>query len=168
MVSVSRLACYSEVLIMQHLSRASRLIGPVLAIASLATGATASAQTPNLQPGLWSVKTSMSVQGPIALPLNTSQSEECIDDAAVERLTERLLEGLDVDGCVITEQTITASRIDYALTCRQGADRSVDLSGVMHLLGDRSHGTVSSRIGVQGFGEVSVVISHEGERLRDC
>jgi len=153
---------------MPHLFRALRLIGPVLAVASVVGVTTASAQTPNLQPGLWSVKATMSVQGPISLPINTTQSEECIDDAAVERFTEQLLEGLDFDGCVISEQTVTAARIDYAVTCLQDDERSVDITGVMHLLGDRSHGTMSSKISVQGFGEVSVVINHEGERLRDC
>ncbi len=101
----------------------SRLIHPFFILSSaLLVAVPVLAETPNLQPGLWSYTNTTSIEGPMSVAPQTARNQECLTQEDLNKGVEMLNIPKQ---CTITRADISRDSADYAATC--------DISGMKSL-----------------------------------
>lgn len=124
---------------------------------------TAIAETPNINPGLWQHKTSMSLQGPMNMPPQVSTDKECITQTDIDK-------GIDFidlpSGCNMTQVNIRRDSMDYGMQCDMQGLRA-DFTGTMRFNGHQMDGSMSSHVDTP-MGKMTMQMETEAHRIGDC
>ena len=121
------------------------------------------AETPNLQPGLWAYDTVSIVEGPVNLPPQNMQNEECLTQ-------QDLNKGVDMlnipEQCRLTQTDIGRDRADFAATCNMGGMNSV-YKGHSTFNGDRLQGQMRSETDTP-LGKMIMNMTFKAKRVGEC
>lgn len=134
------------------------------AAALLAFGASAIAETPNLEPGMWEYHNKMSFQSDFPIPDQEHTNQECVTHEDIER-GDAFLD--DVEECEITHQDIRRDGMDYAMICRGPDGTEMTMDATMHFHGDSANGTISGQMETP-MGPMEMSIEMSGQRVGDC
>lgn len=130
---------------------------------ALVFSSTAHAEAPNINPGFWQHKTSMSLQGPMNMPAQVTTDQECITQADIDK-------GADIidlpSGCSITQMDIRRDNMDYGMQCdMQGL--KADFTGTMRFNGDQMDGSMRSDVDTP-MGKMTMQMETQAQRIGDC
>lgn len=143
---------------MQHVFRSS-LFFTGIALFS----ASALAETPNLQPGLWAYTSNTSIEGPMNIPPQTNSNQECLTQ-------EKLDKGIDVlnihESCNVTQADIKRDRVDYAASCNMEG-MTMMFKGYANFHGNRLEGKMTSDMN-SPLGPMVMKTDYQGERIGEC
>ncbi len=122
------------------------------------TGTGALADTFQIDPGLWEFTAETS----IGIPGRSHVTQQCIQNSDFDPRSMNA----ENEGCQITEQTVEASKMSFAMSCNQSGG-SMNMRGVYESFGDSLIGTVNMEM---KFGEQTMKqrIVWKGERVDDC
>ncbi len=140
--------------------RMSLVAGSVL----LATSLTAAAAEPNVNPGLWEYRTTVSIQSDFPIPDQSSTSTECV---TAEDIAEGQFAMEDLDGCETTRRDIRRDSMDVELACVAPDGTSMTMKAQMDFNGDSATGTVTGDMETP-MGTMNMRISLDGRRLGEC
>lgn len=136
---------------------------PAMLTGALIFSASAIAETPNINPGLWKHTTSMSLQGPMNMPPQITTDQECITQADIDK-------GADfVDmpsGCNLTQIDIRRDSMDYGMSCDMQGMRAT-FQGQMTFNGNKMQGSMASEVDTP-VGKMIMQMETEAERISDC
>jgi hypothetical protein len=123
----------------------------------------ASAETPDLKPGLWVYTHNTKIEGPMSIAPQTSENEQCVTQADLDK-------GLDVleipKNCKLTRADIQQARADYAAICdMQGMQTR--FSGYATFHGERMQGQMNSEMDTP-LGKMIMKMDYEAHRQGDC
>ncbi|NBB93354.1 MAG: DUF3617 family protein [Gammaproteobacteria bacterium] len=137
-----------------------------LLTAALALGlvATANAETPNIEPGLWEYNNKMSFVGDVPIPDQEQTSEECVTAEDIEQ-GDAFLD--DVDECEITHKDLRRDGMDYAMTCTQPDGTQMTMEAEMSFAGDSATGNITGNMETP-MGAMQMNITMTGRRIGDC
>ncbi len=126
--------------------------------------ATALAETPNLEPGMWETTTTMRAEGGFPLPEQTHTSSECMTE-------EDILAGdsffEDIEQCQFQRREIGRNGADFAMTCSDQSGMEVNMVATMKFNGDTSEGTINADLKTP-MGPMTMVTTLKGRRTGDC
>lgn len=121
------------------------------------------AETPNLQPGLWSHTSTSSIEGPMTIPSQATTNQECLTQADLDK-------GIDVlnipKECTVTQADIRSDRVDYAASCNMQGVSTV-FKGFATFHGTRIEGKMTSDMDTP-LGKMLMKTDYSGERIGDC
>ncbi len=135
-----------------------------VAASLLAFGASALADTPNIDPGMWEYHNKMSFQSDIPIPDQEHTNQECVTHEDIER-GDAFLE--DVEECEITHQDIRSDGMDYSMICRGPDGTEMTMDATMQFNGDTANGTISGEMETP-MGPMQMSIEMSGSRIGDC
>lgn len=125
--------------------------------------ASASADTPNINPGLWSHTNTLSIDGPIQIPGQTETQQECITQDDIN-------EGADFleapQSCSITRMDISHSNMNYAMTCSEQG-MTYTMEGQMTFMGNSMEGQMTGEMN-SPMGTMNMKIHTKAERVGEC
>jgi hypothetical protein len=136
----------------------------IAAAGLLAVGASALAETPNLEPGMWEYHNKMSFQSDFPIPDQEHTNQECVTLEDIER-GDAFLE--DVEECDITRQDIRSDGMDYSMVCRGPDGTEMTMTATMHFHGDTANGTITGQMETP-MGPMQMTIEMNGRRIGDC
>ncbi|WP_244913013.1 DUF3617 domain-containing protein [Methylophaga nitratireducenticrescens] len=121
------------------------------------------AETPNLQPGLWSYTSTTNIEGPMNMPAQTNSNQECLTQTKLD-------EGMGAmnlhESCNVTKADIKTDRVDYAASCSiEGMTTLFEGYATFH--GNRLEGKMSSDMNTP-LGPMKMNTEYQGERVGDC
>lgn len=121
------------------------------------------AETPNLNPGLWSHKSVTTIKGPIEIAPQNHTHEQCVTQADLEQG----LEALDIpENCNVTHADLRRDRVDYAANCNmQGS--TTEFEGHATFDGDQMQGQLASEMQTP-IGVMIMQIDYQAERVGEC
>lgn len=135
-----------------------------VALVALALVASAAAETPNLNPGLWKYDNTVSIKGDLPIPDTTNSSEQCV---RAEDIADggSFFDELDQD-CEILNKSIHRDGMNFSMRCMQmGAE--VTMQADLRFDGDRASGTITGQMDTP-LGAMDMVVTMAGERIGDC
>lgn len=137
-----------------------------LLAATLALGLAASvtAETPNIEPGLWEYNNKMSFSGDVPIPDQEQTSEECVTAEDIAQ-GDAFLE--DVDECEITRKDLRRDGMNYAMVCSQPDGTQMTMDAEMEFHGDTASGTIHGNMETP-MGAMQMTITMTGRRIGDC
>jgi len=135
----------------------------VLFTSCLFASSIAMAETPNLNPGLWSHTTITTVEGPVSLSPQTAINEECLTQAQIDEGINML----DVPkSCSITNVKILRDTADFAVSCNiQGLKNDFVGNAAFH--GDNMNGKMSSQM-ESPIGTMVMKMTFDAKRVGAC
>lgn len=143
---------------MQRLPRLSSFI-----ISTLFFSVPALAETPNLRPGLWSYTSTSTMEGPMNVPPQTSNNQECLTQKQLDK-------GIDVlnipDSCDVTQTDITHDRVDFAARCNVEGMTTM-FKGYATFHGTNLKGKMTSEMNTP-IGPMVMKTDYKAERVGDC
>lgn len=121
------------------------------------------ADTPNLEPGMWSYTSTSTIEGPVNLPPQTDTNQECLTQ-------QQLNKGIDMlnipKECDVTRADISRDRVDYAASCNiQGITTIFEGFATFH--GTRIEGKMTSDIDTP-LGKMLMKTDYTAERVGNC
>lgn len=129
----------------------------------LLISSSAIADTPNLQPGLWSHTSTSTIEGPMSIPSQAVTNQECLTQ-------EELDKGIDVlnipEECTVTQADISNVRVDYAASCNMQGVTMV-FQGYATFHGTHVEGIMTSDMDTP-LGKMLMRTDYSGERIGDC
>lgn len=137
-----------------------------LATAALFVGMSFSvaAETPNINPGEWEYKSTISFQSDFPIPDQTDTNTECVTE-------EDILDGdafvEEMEGCEMTRQDLRRDGMDYVMECSAPDGTSVTMTATMEFHGDTATGTITGDMETP-MGPMTMNINLDGRRLGDC
>lgn len=134
-----------------------------LSVSILLVTMSAQAETPNLNPGLWSYTNITTVQGPVSLPPHQETNQQCVTQQDLDK-------GIDVleipEDCTITRADIQRDRVDYSANCKmQGMQTQLVGHATFH--GDHMKGQMSSNMDTP-MGKMTMQMDYQAQRLGGC
>lgn len=121
------------------------------------------ADTPNLQPGLWSYDTVSTIEGAVNLPPQNMTNQECLTQ-------QDLNKGVDMlnipEQCSLTQTDIAKDRADFAATCNMGGMTSV-YNGHTKFYGDHLQGQMRSETDTP-LGTMIMNMTFNAKRVGEC
>lgn len=137
----------------------------VAAVVSAAAVATASAQDPNINPGMWETTSTVTIQSDqFPIPPRTDSSSDCVTAEDVAE-GQAFLE--DNDDCEFTNKDLRADGMDYTMTCNSADGSAVTMNASMKFDGDSMSGTIDGDI-ESPMGVMKMTVEMSGERTGDC
>ncbi|MDT8437645.1 MAG: DUF3617 family protein [Wenzhouxiangellaceae bacterium] len=133
-------------------------------IASLALSASALAEDPNINPGLWETTSTVTIQSEqFPIPPRTDTTTECV---TAEKIAEGQAFLEDNEDCEFTRKDMRADGMDYTMTCSgQGGD--VTMNASMKFGGDSMSGTIDGDM-QSPMGAMKMMVEMNGRRTGDC
>ncbi len=132
-------------------------------LAMLMLTAPASAETPNLVPGLWSYTHTTRIEGPLSVEPQTTKNQQCVTQADLDK-------GIDVleipKNCTLTRIDIQRERADYAAQCNMQGMQS-QFSGYATFHGDQMQGKMTSEMNTP-LGKMMMKMDYAAHRQGDC
>ncbi|MCX4193185.1 DUF3617 domain-containing protein [Methylophaga sp. OBS1] len=133
------------------------------ALSTVLLAPVASAETPDLKPGLWVYTHNTEIEGPMSIAPQTSENKQCVTQADLDK-------GLDVleipKNCKLTRVDIQPARADYAAICdMQGMQTR--FSGYATFHGERMQGQMNSEMDTP-LGKMIMKMDYEAHRQGDC
>lgn len=133
------------------------------ALSTVLLAPVASAETPDLKPGLWVYTHNTEIEGPMSIAPQTSENKQCVTQADLDK-------GLDVleipKNCKLTRADIKPARADYAAICdMQGMQTR--FSGYATFHGERMQGQMNSEMDTP-LGKMIMTMDYEAHRQGDC
>ena len=121
------------------------------------------AETPNLKPGLWSYKSTSTMEGPMNVPPQTSNNQECLTQSQLDK-------GINVlnipKSCDVTQTDITRERVDFAANCNVEGMTTV-FKGYATFHGTHLEGKMTSEMNTP-IGPMIMKTDYKAERVGDC
>lgn len=137
----------------------------ILAAASLLVfGCSVTADTPNLEPGMWEYQNKMSFDSEFPIPDQEQTNQECLTLDDIKR-GDAFLD--DVDECDVTRQDIRSDGMDYSMICRGPDGTEMRMDASMQFNGDTATGTITGEMETP-MGPMSMSIEMNGRRIGDC
>ena len=123
----------------------------------------ASAETPDLKPGMWVYTHNTQIEGPMKIAPQTSENRQCVTQADLDK-------GVDVleipKNCKLTRVDIKSERADYAAICdMQGMQTR--FSGYATFHGERMQGQMNSEMDTP-LGKMTMKMDYQARRQGDC
>ncbi|WP_417583811.1 DUF3617 domain-containing protein [Nitrincola sp.] len=140
-----------------------RLLMPAMLAGLCIISASASAETPNLTPGLWSHTNTMSIDGPIQIPGQTETQQECITQDDIDQGAD-LLEA--PQSCSITRMDISRDNMHYAMTCSEQG-MTYTMEGQMTFMGEHMEGQMTGTMD-SPMGSMNMKVDTKAERVGEC
>ncbi len=126
--------------------------------------ATASAETPNLEPGMWETSATIRGEGGFPMPEQNHTSSDCMtaeDLASGDAFFE------DADECEFQRREIRRDGADFEMTCSDPSGMTMKMTASMKFHGDTSEGTIRAELETP-MGPMTVVTTLEGRRIGEC
>jgi hypothetical protein len=121
------------------------------------------AETPNLQPGLWSYTNSSTIEGPMSIPPQTTSNQECLKQEDLDKGVDML----DIpQKCTVTKADIFRDSTDFAATCDMGGLTSL-YKGHASFHGDHLKGKMRSEMNTP-LGKVIMNMDFKAKRIGEC
>jgi hypothetical protein len=121
------------------------------------------AETPNLQPGLWSYTTTTTVEGPLAVPAQTTNNEECLTQAQVNK-------GIDMlelpAQCAVVQADVMRDSSNFTLSCDMQGIQAL-FNGQTQFHGDHMQGNMLSEMNTP-LGVMLMKMDFVSKRVGDC
>ena len=130
----------------------------------LGLAASAVAETPNIEPGLWEYSNKMSFSGDIPIPDQEQTTEECLTDEDIAE-GEAFLD--NVEACEITHKDLRRDGMNYVMTCNQAEGMQMTMEANMQFNGDSANGTITGNMETP-MGAMAMNITMTGRRIGDC
>lgn len=121
------------------------------------------AETPNLNPGLWSHKSITTIKGPVEIAPQSHTHEQCVTEADLEQG----IDALDIpENCNVTHADLQRDRVDYAARCNMEGAKT-DFEGYATFDGEQMQGQMASEMQTI-VGVMIMRIDYQAERIGDC
>ncbi|MTI64086.1 DUF3617 family protein [Methylophaga sp.] len=124
---------------------------------------TASAETPNLVPGLWAYTHTTRIEGPVSVEPQTTKNQQCVTQADLDK-------GIDVleipENCKLTRVDIERDRADYAAQCDMQGMQS-RFSGYATFHGEQMQGKMHSEMDTP-LGKMLMKMDYKAQRMGNC
>lgn len=137
-----------------------------LALAGLA--ASAVAEQPNINPGMWETTSTVTLNIPNmpagAMPPQTQSSSDCVTPSDIEE-GSAFME--DSEECEVTHKDIRSDGMEYAMTCTNPDGSRMTMTANMSFDGESMSGTVDGQMESQ-MGTMTMDIEISGRRTGDC
>jgi hypothetical protein len=137
-----------------------------LAAAALAVSLSlsVSAETPNINPGMWEYNSTIRFQSDFPIPDQTDTTTECVTE-------EDILQGdafiEEMEGCEMTRRELRRDGMDYVMECSAPDGTSVTMRATMDFNGDSASGTITGDMETP-MGPMTMNIELQGRRIGDC
>ena len=136
----------------------------LLTAALICFPATAMADRPDVEPGLWKTTSTIAFEGPMEMPDRTETAEQCITEEDLDREEIPLFE--ETEECEITEVEIERSGMRYQMVCEQEGMR-MEAEAQFEFSGNRTEGRIVAEM--EGpMGRMKTETTIESERIGDC
>jgi hypothetical protein len=127
--------------------------------------ASAHAEEPNIDPGMWETNSTVTLQSPqFSMPPRTETSSECLTQ-------EKIAEGQtfldDNEDCEFTRKEMRADGMDYQMTCRSPDGGTIEMDASLKFDGDTMSGTVDG-VMESPMGQMDMTVEMTGKRTGDC
>jgi hypothetical protein len=134
-----------------------------LAVAGLS--ASALADEPNINPGMWETTSTVSINSPqFSLPPQTQSTSDCVTAEDIDQ-GDVFLE--DNEECEITNKDIRSDGMNYTMTCSNPDGSTMSMTADISFDGDAMSGNVDGQM-QSAMGEMTMKIEISGERTGDC
>lgn len=142
------------------------MLRPTLALAGLLALSLAvqAQETPNIEPGLWEYRNTMTFESDMAIPDQDHTNQDCVTHEDIEE-GDAFLE--DVDECEITNKDLRHDGMDYAMTCTNPDGTVMTMEATMEFNGDTASGIINGEM-ESPMGQIAMTINMEGNRIGDC
>lgn len=124
-----------------------------------------SAETPNIQPGLWEYQTRMTVEAQFPFPEQTDTTTNCLTEEDIAKV-DTFMGDMDMQECEVTRQEVRADGASYEMVC-QAEGMTMEMTMELTFLGDRSEALIISQAETP-MGPMKSTIEMSGRRLGDC
>lgn len=126
----------------------------------------ASAETPNINPGQWEYKTTMTMSaGGQAMPGRTMKNKDCVRQEDIS--DPDLFGGDELKNCEVSEMEQSRSRLRYSLTCPGPDGSPYTMSADLKLQGDSMNGIMTGDM-KSPMGPMNMRMEMSGKRIGDC
>jgi hypothetical protein len=134
-----------------------------LAVAGLS--ASALADSPNINPGMWETTSTVSINSPqFSLPPQTQSTSDCVTAEDIDQ-GDVFLD--DNEECEITNKDIRSDGMNYAMTCSNPDGSTMSMTADIAFDGDTMSGSVDGQM-QSAMGEMTMKIELTGKRTGDC
>jgi hypothetical protein len=123
-----------------------------------------SAETPNLNPGLWEYTNTMSFESEFPIPDQTDTTTDCLTEDQI-REGDAFFD--DMDGCETTTRNMRRDGMDFVLECQAPDGTSVTMTADMEFNGDTASGTITGDMETP-MGPMKMTIEMQSRRVSDC
>lgn len=136
----------------------------IIAVVAIGLPLAVVAVEPNIQPGEWEYRNTMSFDADTGIPDQTHEHRSCItvDDL---REGDAFLE--DTGDCTVSNMDMSSSGMTYTMECSGADGVEMTMNADMRFMGDRAQGTMYSEMS-SGMGVMTMQIDIEGRRVGDC
>lgn len=133
--------------------------------AATALSATAVAEDPNINPGMWETTSTVTIESEqFPIPPRTDTTSECV---TLEKIKEGQAFLEDNEDCEFTNKDMRADGMDYTMTCNSPESGTVTMNASMKFDGDSMSGTIDGDI-ESPMGVMKTSIELSGQRTGDC
>lgn len=140
-----------------------RPLMPVILLGIFIFSASASAETPNINPGLWAHTNTLSIDGPIQIPGQTDTQQECITQEDINKGAD-FLEA--PQSCNITRMDVSRSNMNYAMSCSEQG-MTYTMEGQMAFMGNTMEGQMTGQMS-SPMGSMNMKMDTKAERIGEC
>lgn len=136
-----------------------------LAAAALLASAAATAEDPNINPGMWETTSTVTIESEqFPIPPRTDTSSECVTREKIED-GQAFLD--DNEDCEFTNKDMRADGMDYSMTCTSPDGGAVTMDASMKFNGDSMSGNISGQL-ESPMGVMNMKVEMAGTRTGDC
>lgn len=133
--------------------------------AATALSATALAEDPNIDPGMWETTSTVTIESEqFPIPPRTDTTSECV---TLEKIKEGQAFLEDNEDCEFTNKDMRADGMDYTMTCNSPEGGTVTMNASMKFDGDSMSGTIDGDI-ESPMGVMKMNVEMSGTRTGDC
>lgn len=121
------------------------------------------AETPNLIPGLWSYTTTTTLEGPMSLKPQTSNSQECL----TQKQIDQGIDMLDIpEQCTVLKVEVLRDSSDFALSCNMQGIKT-QFKGNAAFYGEKMDGKMDGEMNTP-LGPMLMKMNFVSKRVGDC
>jgi len=140
-------------------------ISLTFAAAALIASTAATAEDPNINPGMWETNSTVTIESEqFPIPPRSDTSSECVTQEKIND-GQAFLE--DNDDCEFTNKDLRADGMDYSMTCSSPDGGSVSMDASMKFNGDSMSGNIEGQL-ESPMGMMQMKVEMTGTRTGDC
>ncbi len=126
--------------------------------------ATAVAEQPNINPGMWEYTNTMTFESEFPIPDQTNTSTDCV---TAEDIAEGDAFIEEMEGCELTRRDMRHDSMDYVMECTAPDGSTVTMNSRIDFNGDSASGVINGDLETP-MGPMKMTIQMEGRRIGEC
>jgi hypothetical protein len=124
-----------------------------------------SAESPNIEPGMWESETHITFEGEMPLPDQSDVSQQCITPEDIAD-GEAFMADAGNDECDITDKSMSSDSMSMTMSCNnQGMSMTMNMN--MKFYGDSSEGEITGQM-QSPMGPITMRTTVKSRRVSDC